>query len=247
MKKKTAVYTVAVSTIITVSVLAAGAGRKPLQSNIGKGVYIHNDLITKENIKSLPIPLTLEDYSFYQSIGKVSNVVMGRFKKGLKKVTLVTDRDADGKVDLICTWMVDNNTVDVEPKPGEAISPEKFKEMKSDIVNGKRDELSPNPEGINYLKVLLKTPSTIIRMRNGYRVAMKDPDAMFIERVSYYYSDNGVHGVDMAFEVKYQHVGHVRMQPLIPIWVYCKDSYDPFAVDLVKTLIMETRNHKFEK
>jgi len=245
MLKKPGLKYMAVFLAAAIGMVYADASKKPLQSNVAKGVYIQNDLITKENIKSLPIPLTLENYAIYQSIGKVSNVISGEFRTGAKKITLISDKDGDGKVDLLCMWMLEGDTINIDPKPGDIVSPEKFAQMKTDIINGKRGTLTPNEEGVPYLKVLMKTPSNIVRVRNGYRVSMRDPDAMNMERVSYFYSDNGVHGVDMAFQVKYQHIGRVRMQPLVPIWVYCKDSYDPFAVETVKKLISESREHVF--
>jgi hypothetical protein len=225
----------------------AQSGRKPLQHNIASGKYIHNDLVTMANIKQLPIPATNDDYAIYQSIGKVSNVIIGKFKVGARQVVLITDSNVDGKVDFACVWNVDSGVIDITPKPETIYSEVQFRQMKDDIVNGKSGLVSPNPEGVAYLRVLLEKPSNIIKMRNGFRVSWYDPDVRGLERVNYFFSDNGVHGSDMAFEVKYNNVGQVRVSPIITIWVYCKDSYDPFVIETVKKLNAEAAEKYFKK
>ncbi|HSV96012.1 MAG TPA: hypothetical protein VLM75_03650 [Spirochaetota bacterium] len=225
----------------------AQSGRKPLQNNIASGKYIHNDLVTMFNVKQLPVPATNDDYAIFQSIGKVSNVIIGRFKKGARQVVLITDNDADGKVDFACVWNVDGGAVDITPKPETVYGEAQFRQMKDEIVNGKSGLVSPNPEGIAYMRVLLERTSNIIKMRNGFRVSGSDPDVVGLERVNYFFSDNGVHGADLAFEVKYNNIGQIRVIPIITVWVYCKDSSDPFVIETVKKLNAEAAERFFKK
>ncbi|HPO45931.1 MAG TPA: hypothetical protein PK875_09050 [Spirochaetota bacterium] len=235
----------AISSGAFVDVGAQGV-RKPLQHNIVSGKYIHNDLVTISSIKHLPIPATNEDYAIFQSIGRVSNVIVGRFKTGTRQIVLITDRDADGKVDFACVWNVDSGSVDITPKPDTVYADAQFRQMKEDIVNGKSGLVSPNPEGAGYLQVLTEKPSNIVKMRNGFRVSGFDPDVAGLERVNYFFSDNGVHGADLAFEVKYNNMGQVRVSPIITVWVYCKNSYDPFVLETVKKLNAETASRYFK-
>lgn len=243
------------SIIILIAVAMAGgafidagaqSGRKPLQHNIASGKYIHNDLVTMSNIKHLPIPATNDDYAIFQSIGRASNVIIGKFKTGARQVLLITDNNADGKVDFACVWNVDSGVIDITPKPETVYGEAQFRQMKDDIVNGKSGLANPNPEGIAYLRALLNKPSNIVKMRSGFRVSGYDPDVAGLERVSYFFSDNGVHGSDLAFEVKYNNVGQLRIRPIITVWVYCKDSYDPFVIETVKTLNAETGERFFK-
>lgn len=225
--------------IIALSVYGyAASAKKPLQSNIERGMYIHQELVTKDKIPGLPIPLTNEDYVILQSIGKVTNIVIGKFKTGDRTITLITDSNADGTVDSAYTWYVDDNKLDTDPKPETTYSVAQFAQMKEEIVNGKSARLSPNSEGIPYMRMLLKKPSNITKMRNGFRVSGTDPD-INLERVSFFFSDNNVNGADLAFEVKYINVGQIRMLPIITIGVYCKDSFDPFVSATAKKLSAE--------
>lgn len=220
---------------------ASAAVKRPLQVSVSRGVYIHTELVALANIKKLPIPLANDDYAFYQSIGKVSNVVIGKFKTGPRHIILVSDRDANGTVDFSCAWYVDEDRIDIEPKPGDVYGPERFSQMKDEIINGQSAALSPNSEGAGYMRVLMKKPSNITRMRNGYRVSGRDPDDPTLERVSYFYSDNGVNGVDIAFHIRYYNFGTVRISPTINVGVYCKDSFDPYAVSIVGRFLTEAR------
>jgi len=248
VKRTSIIILIAVAMTCAVFIDAgAQSGRKPLQNNIASGKYIHNDLVAMYNIKHLPVPVTNDDYAIFQSIGKVSNIIIGKFKTGARQVVLVTDKDADGKVDFACTWNVESGAIDVTPKPETVYSEVQFRQMKDEIVSGKSGLASPNPEGIEYMRVLLQRPSNILKMRNGFRVSGNDPDVQGLERVNYFFSDNGVHGSDLAFEVKYNNMGQVRVSPIITIWVYCKDSYDPFVIETVKKLNAEAGARFFGK
>lgn len=213
---------------------------KSIQSSIEKGQYIPSDLVTVQNLIRLPIPYSNEDYAFYQSIGKISNIVIGNFKHGERKITLITDKNADGKVDLVADWFIDLERIDIHGNPDKYCSAEKFVKMKENILIGKSESLSPNPEGLSYLKTLLKTTGNITRVRHGFKVFGDDTDQKSKRRVSYYYSNNGVHGVDLAFEVKYYNLGTKRVSPPINFAVYCKNSFDPFTIEMVKKLLKET-------
>ena len=63
-----------------------------------------------------------------------------------------------------------------------------------------------------------------------------DPDNRFLERIRYSFSDNGVHGVDLVFHVKYRNVGSSKVSPIINFSVYCKATKDKFVSDIVKDL-----------
>ena len=73
------------------------------QSGTKSGKYVPSDLITKSKLKDMPVPHALEDYALFQSIGKVTNIVIGDFKSGENKITLVTDNNAAGVVDSVNT------------------------------------------------------------------------------------------------------------------------------------------------
>lgn len=243
--KKKLFLSVLVITFISFSAGFAEKAGKPVQSNIAKGVYIYKELVTIATIKQLPIPSTNDDYAAYQSIGKVVNIIIGKFKLGDRSITLVTDKNADGNVDFACIWYVDQDRISVIPDPASAYSAAKFAQFKDDIINGKNDSLSPNSEGVGLLKQLMKKPSNITKAKNGYRVTSSDPDIPALERVSFYYSDNTVNGVDLVFEVKFRNMNMIRVSPIINVCVYCKDSFDSFVIETVKNLIKESKDYSF--
>lgn len=221
----------------------ARAARRPLQSSVNSGIYIPNELITVSLLRKMPIPLANEDYALYQSIGRVSNIVIGRFKTGQREIILITDKNADGNVDFSCRWRVDDDRLDIDPQPSGLYDAVRFAKMKEDIVFGRGASLAPNPEGIPYMRVLMKQSSSIVKLKNGFRIYGLDPDDSTLERVSYYLADNGNKGFDMAFEVKYINMGLVRISPIINVAAYCKESFDPFLNELIKKLMSEVAEH----
>ena len=228
-----------------ISVHSSTRGKK-IQHSIEKGVYIPADLVRMQNMQKLPIPSSNDDYAFFQSIGKRSNVVIGNFKSGERVITLITDKNADGKVDRVAHWFIDLNRIDVLPYPQKYCDAKKFLKYKEDIINGNRETLSPNPEGFSYINVLIRTPSKVSRLKHGFKVYAYDTDEPSQLRVSYYFSDNGVHGVDLAFQVRYYNVKIGRVSPLINYAVYCKDSYDPYVIKKVKKIIEETKKYYYD-
>ena len=222
---------------------AVWAARRPLQSSVRSGMYIPHELVTVSILKKMPIPHTNEDYALYQSIGRVSNIVIGKFKAGQREIVLITDKDADGVVDFSCRWRVDDDRLDIDPRPSELCNAQRFAKMKEDILNGRSGELAPNPEGLPYMRSLMKRSSNIVKLKNGYRIYGLDPDDSTLERVSYYFADNGNKGFDLAFEVRYTNMGPVRLSPVVNVAAYCKESFDPFLNDFVKRLLGEAKEH----
>ncbi|MDY6967319.1 MAG: hypothetical protein SVR08_01510 [Spirochaetota bacterium] len=228
-----------------ISVFSSTRGKK-IRSSIEKGVYIPADLVKMRNMQKLPIPASNDDYAFLQSIGKRSNIVIGNFKSGERVITLITDKDGDEKVDRVAHWFIDLNRIDVIPDPQKYCDTKKFLKYKEEIINGNSETLSPNPEGLSYLKVLIRTPSKVSRLKHGFKVFAYDTDEPSKLRVSYYFSDNGVHGVDLAFQVRYYNVKIGRVSPIINYAVYCKDSYDPYITNKVKKIIEETKKYYYD-
>ena len=94
--KKIIVFTAFV--VISFSLSAVLKNRAD-QSQTKSGKYVPSDLVTKSKLKDMPVPHALEDYALLQSIGKVTNIIIGDFKSGENKITLITDKNADGEVD----------------------------------------------------------------------------------------------------------------------------------------------------
>ncbi len=214
---------------------------KPIQYNVAKGQYIPADFVDVAKLKKMPIPATNDDYAFYQSIGKRSNIIIGRFSVEPKMITLITDLKGDGTVDHVYHWYVEENKLKKETHPEKYCSAERFARMKEDILSGKSDMTIANKDGIRYLMKLIQNQEGIRSIKNGYRVSMIDTDDPSQERVVYYYADNNYNGVDLVFEVKYYNLGLGKVSPIVNHSVYCKGSFDPFAQKIVKQLLTETR------
>lgn len=219
---------------------------EPIQTQIEKGSYVPGEPVTAANMKLLPIPIGTYDYCFYQSIQKVSNVVIGKFKIGEREILLIQDMDADGKVDLVAHWFIDLDRVDRESEPDKYCPAETFKKLKELIVNGKTEvitfggqnyTISPNKEGITEIEKLIKVPSNITKYKEGLRIKKIDTDERSKEIMVFSFSQNTADNtIDMAFEVKYFYYGKSRKSPVINQGVYCLKSVDPFALETVKKL-----------
>ncbi len=226
--------------------IEASVKGKPIQSNVAKGIYVQKDILTVPKIKQLPVPSTNDNYAFYQAIDKVSNIVIGTFNSGERVITLIQDKNADGKVDTVAHYFIDLNRINLEPKPNEFCNAEKFKKYKEDIVKGNTKDISPNPEGTLYLTELLKTPSNITRNKHGFKVSRTDTDQLSKERVVYFFSYRTTTGADISFEVKYYNRGSARVSPIINIAVYCSKSKDPFAIETARKYMKEIKKYVYD-
>lgn len=204
-----------------------------------KGRYYETDILTPAKLANLPIPLTEEDYSFLQSIGAHTCLVLGHFSTGNRSITLITDKDSDGKVDDVSTYMIDLNKLLKSPDPAKEYPAEKFAEMKRQIIEGSKADLNPNAEGLKYLKKIISENSSVaktVKMKNGYKVYINDADKQTLYRAMFYFSDNSICGSDLVFEVRYRNVGTMNLSPAIKYSVYCKDSKDAMVCDVTKNL-----------
>jgi len=214
--------------------------RKPVQSQVEKGVYVPADLVTRLKLKDMPVPSSGQDYALYQSIGAVTNIVIGEFRSGLNRLTLASDTNSDGEVDILAYWYVDSKKYREVPRPAEVISKDRFLEMKKGIFAGAASDIHPNPEGVPFLKRLVLERETktmrIAKSRNGYVITLQDPDDPGRNRILYSFSDNGINGVDLNFDVIYRNVGENSIAPVIRQSVFASGSRDPFAKQIVDEL-----------
>ncbi len=206
-------------------------------TNIKSGVYIPKELVTAGKLKFLIVPYSNVNYKFYQSIGKVTNIVLGNFNRSAKKITLISDKNSDGVVDIVAHWDPDLKKMELEKFPEKYCSSEKFAAYKKEIIDSKVNLINPEKASLQLLNHLIKDAANISRNKNGYRVVQKDLDAPGRERTVFYLADNGVNGVDLLFQHNYYYAGIKTVKPVIQYPVYCKDSFDPFAKELVKKII----------
>ncbi len=214
----------------------SGQGRA-IQSSIKSGHYVPGDVITARKLRDLPVPASNKNYALYQSIDKISNVVIGSFTADERKITLIQDKNADGKVDIVAHLDVDSKKIHFQGKPYEYCSAEKFRKYKEDIINGNTKDISPNSEGISYLKELIKDSGNIKKAKFGFKVTRTDTDEPSRERVSYFFSFRELSGADIAFIVNYYYISSGRISPIINHAVYCSNSKDPFAIEIAKRCI----------
>ncbi|MGL4368795.1 MAG: hypothetical protein ACRCUT_03870 [Spirochaetota bacterium] len=122
----------------------AAAAKKPqkVMPTVKEGKYNETDLLTASKLPYLPIPGTKEDYAIFQSIGKVSTIVIGRFSQGEKEIVYLSDRNGDGKVDEGSSYFPDIKKFKAIGNPGGEYPAERFRKMKMDIINGISGELS---------------------------------------------------------------------------------------------------------
>ncbi|HEY1406383.1 MAG TPA: hypothetical protein VF857_07225 [Spirochaetota bacterium] len=232
---------IVIAVICSMAVGYAEKGINNLLPSVSKGKYDARELVSSEKLPYLPIPSSNEDYAFIQSIGPVTNVVLGQFKSGDREIVLITDRNSDGKVDAASMYSVDNKFIKRLDISQKEYSEENFKKMKTEIINGTRGELSPNVEGSLYLEKLISEKSKVIKItkyKKGYMLYINDPDEGNTNRAKFYFADNANGGGDLAFEVNYINVGKQRIRPVISYSVYSNNSSDPVVIDKVKELLV---------
>lgn len=211
-------------------------------TKIKSGSYDPTILITRGKLRSLPVPRSNENYAFYQSIGKVTNIVLGKFQQVDQEIILITDNDSDGKVDRVFVY-------DVLSKKNKNIkkvySDEEFLQLKKDIFNGTNASIGVNKEGVEFIKKLITSNSDLVkiaRAKLGYRIQIFDPDDPKSYRTKFLFS-KGVYGADLAFEVAYYNVRETHVKPIIEKCVYASSSRDAYAQSVVKELIEYTEKN----
>lgn len=208
---------------------------KATLTKIKSGSYDPKILTTGGNMRSLPIPHSNENYAFYQSIGEVTNIVLGKFQVAEQEIVLITDRNSDGKVDKVYVYDVLKRK---KKNINRTYTKKQFKEMKDGIFSGKARYLGVNEEGVDFIKTLIKSNSDLVKMARselGYRVQIFDPDNSKSFRAKFFFS-KGIYGADMAFEINYYNVGETHVKPIIPMCVFAQDSKDAYAQEKVKEL-----------
>lgn len=234
MSKRTVRLVLAVTAIMASSVLVAY--NTSIQTSVKSGSYNAREILTISSLRLLPVPRTNEDYSLLQSIGKVTSIVIGSFSTGEKSITLVQDKDSDGKVDFAATWFVERQRFQVYSQPEKRYPEDKFKKMKEDIFYGRSGDVIPNQEGIDYMLELARHPENVRKWKQGYQVFMLDTDDPSRVRVDYSVSNNGDPGADAVFIVNYRNLGAARVSPIITRGIYCFGSHDPFIKEMTKKL-----------
>ncbi|MDA3899427.1 MAG: hypothetical protein PF637_02790 [Spirochaetes bacterium] len=238
MKKS---YLILLVCALTISFTAdAVLKHQKIQSVVATGVYVPKDFVNKSALAKLPVPASYEDYAVLQSIGQATNVILGHFTEGTRRITLITDSDNDGKVDSIFHYFTDEKNYHVITNPEELYTPDSFKKLKLTIIKGSQKDISPNKEGSDFFKSLIEHNSemiTVSRHKRGYQINLLDPDDPGLVRASLSCSNNGVNGTDMAIIVNYRHHGKSLVKPVIPYGVYCKNSNDPLLQETVKEML----------
>lgn len=209
-----------------------------MKNAIKSGTYIPGDIFSIESLRFLPVPMTNNNYSIFQSIGNISNIILGRFESVPQKITLIQDTNADGKVDVAVHWLIANKKIQKEKAPEKFCSAEKFREYKKSIVRGNSSVIKVDT--LNLFDHLIKDKTNIHREKNGFRVVLNDIENRKRERIIYYFSDNGINGYDLVLEIKYFKINRSDVNPLISHYVYCKGSKDTYVKDLVNNLLLKT-------
>lgn len=228
------------SSVILFSAIALYSEKlKPIQLNVRSGVYVPQIQLSLKDLKTLPVPSSNEDYAMMQQIDREMSIVIGAFSGGERKITLIQDKDFDGKADLVAYWLVDQQKFKVEENPDKVYPAEKIKKLKEDIINGSQDEIRPNNEGVDFMRKFFGGSENVKKWRNGFRVVSVDSDNKASERLVFSFSYNKLNGADMVFEVKYRNRGVARVSPIINYGVYCSNTKDPYVIELVKKLTKE--------
>jgi hypothetical protein len=248
MRNKKILSIICIGIILFLTKISMYSGEKaiPVQSNIEKGNYIPKDIVTLYNFRFLPVPKSANDYIFYQSIQKTSNVVIGKFRQGEKEILLLQDNNNDGKIDIAAHWGSTSNRIDKESEPDKYCSAETFKKLKDAIINGKNESfilggkaitIAPNKEALSELEALIKNSSNVVKSKEGLRINKLDPDEPSKEMEIFSYAVNSNDGTaNLAFEIKYFYNGLNRVSPIINMGVYCFRSEDPFAIETIKKI-----------
>lgn len=241
MKKH--IFLTSILLLVVSATLMATNRNKAVQTKIKSGEYIARVPLTQRAISRLPIPASFENYAFLQAIGNETSVVIGSFTEGEEIITWIYDKNTDGTVDQITEYYVESGKFKYDPHPAKTYSSEKFKQLKTDIINGSQNGITPNIEGATALKSLISKRSDKIEVKKskqGYYISVPDVDELTTTRVSFMYSDNGANGVDLIFNVDYHNVRETHVSPVIKSSVYCKGSFDTLVKEQTRDLLDHT-------
>ncbi|MBN2434156.1 MAG: hypothetical protein JXK07_02680 [Spirochaetes bacterium] len=211
-----------------------------IQSVVSKGTYVPADPIKRALLPKMPVPASYEDYAILQSIDETTNIVIGKFSQGIRRITWISDNNNDGKVDTLIHYFTDDNNFHVVTSPEKIYSTEAFNELKLDIINGSQKKIASNKEGINFYKVLMeKHPEmiTVAKDKKGYRINLIDPDDRGRVRATLSCSNNGINGNDLVLQLNYRHRGNAMLSPVIVYGVYCSNSKDPVVKEAVSDIL----------
>ncbi|MBN1500598.1 MAG: hypothetical protein JW982_10595 [Spirochaetes bacterium] len=240
-KKKFLIFSIIVLFVFTVDNMAVYV-RKEMQTKLKSGSYSPTDAIRYQKLRAMPVPSSNENYAIYQSIDKVTSIVLGKFQSSEDEIHLIQDTNSDGKVDN--TYIYDVRKRQVKKLKLE-ISDEEFKKLKDGIFFGNLPEIGPNKEGIDYVKSLVKSNSELVKVtkyKRGFQILEFDPDEITQYRIKFIYSTD-IEGANLAFEVLFHNIGQSRVQPIIPISVFAQNSKDKYVQAVVDELSKYTSEY----
>lgn len=221
---------------ISTSLVLAKRKQGSITERVAHGAFVPQVAVTARDLRNLPVPNMQESYAILQCVDNYTNIIIGRFDKGDRMIVLIQDWNSDGTVDLVVYWDADRDLFNYEPHPEKKYKPERFTELKKEILEGKQKDMKPNPEGTPYLLSLLKEPTNISRWYKGFRVRYTDPDRSSFEMFIYSFSFDA-NGADLVYQVDYRYEGRAVQRPFINTSVYCYDAKDPFIIQYTRDLI----------
>ncbi len=199
--------------------------------------YLTKEPITRDRLRFLPVPADFRNYFLLQSIGDVTNVVIGDFVGAEKFICLVTDQGSDDVIDNVVEYYPDIKKYTQPGKPTTAFFTN-LKDIKKQIIEGTifRNTYSNKMNSVDLLKQRLERGRDIYRTGYGYSVKVYDPDNPSTIMSEFFFSKRGGK-YDLIFATYYYRVFNTQISPSIYFSVYCKDSKDPMIAEVVESLL----------
>ncbi len=240
-KRKIVIFSILILFVFAVDSFAVFT-RKVMQTKIESGSYSPTDPIRYQKMRALPIPSSNENYAIYQSIDRVTSIVLGKFQNSEGEIDLYQDTNSDGKVDNVYIYDVLKRQV---KKLKITVTDEEFKKLKDEIFTGSNPLIGANKEGLNYVKALVKSNSELVKVskyKRGFQALEFDSDEPSQYRTKFIYSTD-IEGAFLAFEVLFHNVGQSRVQPIIPISIFAQNSKDKYVQTIVDELAKYTSEY----
>lgn len=225
--------------LILIGVLVCTFTTAVFSANLYRGNEVIKSPLNIKTMELLPVTKEFRNYFILQSIGDETNVIIADFVNADRLITLISDKESDGKVDRVIEYFPDKKKPN-KRRPFKPSTPlyEGFSETKDMIISGEIFEknYSYKMGAIESVKYRLRKGTDIYKYRFGWVVRVFDPDSpgkimnqfFFGRKDGRYY---------LQFETNYYKLYHTVIKPPIALSVYCENSKDETVKKVVDELL----------
>ena len=209
--------------------------------------------MTKERMKLLPVPADFKNYFMLQSFENRTIVVIGDFAASEAVICMIVDDGCNGSADRIIEYYPAADKFTTVEKPTTRLFTG-YPQICRDIIEGKVFKDSTRIQGGNeYTHEMASMPILKRKISEGRFVSRRGHDGRYVRLTDadlkdttmadfYFGVETGLYS--LQFRTMYYKSGNVKIEPLLPYSVYCRDTNDPIVKEYVEMLLKMARDRK---